>query len=664
MKLHTSDLAVIGVNFATVMLVGWWVLRRGFKDLDGCFPGRKSNRRRLDGRQGIPMKKCLLTAAAVTIAASLHGESQFHDFIRVHGDQLVEDGKPFRFISWNIPNLHLVEDNIPFADVNGTGWRLPDRFEITDALATVRQMGGQVVRTYVLSVLRTNDAPGVPRHVLGPGQFNEEAFRALDQVLQIANEQRVRLIIPLVDNWHWWGGRSQYAGFRGKPKDDFWTDPQIIADFKQTIRFLLTRTNTLTGVRYTDDKAVLCWETGNELECPPSWTREIAGYIKSLDTNHPVMEGFHTSELREASLAMPEVDIVTTHHYPGMKQSFAQLIRQNAARAKGRKPYVVGEFGFVPMKEMTDAIQATLETQTAGALAWSLRFRNRDGGFYWHSEPAGGNQYKAFHWPGSSIADDYDEIPFTKLMRDQAFAICGLSVPPLSTPAPPKLLAITDVSALSWQGSVGANHYVVERAAQANGPWQTIAEHADESFTQYRPQFSDESAPKGRWFYRVCARNSAGLSKPSNVVGPVKVTHATLVDELADFSKVQSHTGELEIKSRNCRSAMDDAHRAGGTRGSALAYRLESPLLAAKVSVCFPKELADLKFSVSADGQSFRPAVGQRQDFPYGAGDYGYWRRAIYAVQPGDQKVRFLKIEFTGEAQISRVEIQHEAATR
>ena len=50
------------------------------------------------------------------------GESQFRDFVRVQGDQLVEDGKPFRFISWNIPNLHLVEDYIPFEPpVSATG---------------------------------------------------------------------------------------------------------------------------------------------------------------------------------------------------------------------------------------------------------------------------------------------------------------------------------------------------------------------------------------------------------------------------------------------------------------------------------------------------------------------------------------------------------------
>ena len=427
----------------------------------------------------VVMKKILLTACVMTLAAVSPGESQFRDFVRVQGDRLVEDGKPFRFISWNIPNLHLVEDYIPFEPPvsatgepsrNWSGWRLPDRFEITDALATVKDMGGTVVRTYVLSVRRTQDSPDVPRHVLGPGQFNEEAFRTLDQVLQVANEQGVRLIIPFVCNWHWWGGRAQYAGFRGKSKDDFWTDPQLIADLKETIRFVVTRTNTLTGVRYADDKAILCWETGNELECPPSFTREIAAYIKSLDPNHPVMEGLHGSELREESLAMPEVDIVTTHHYPGMKKSFAQLIRENAARAKGRKPYIVGEFGFVTTQEMTEAIQATVDTQTAGALAWSLRFRSRDGGFYWHSEPSGGNKYKAFHWPGSPLADDYDEVPFMQLMRNQAFAIRGLTAPPLVVPAPPKLLPITDVSAISWQGSVGAQVYVVERAPQAERP--------------------------------------------------------------------------------------------------------------------------------------------------------------------------------------------------
>jgi hypothetical protein len=59
----------------------------------------------------------------------------------------MDGGQPFRFISFNLPNLQMIEDNLPFAGTNP--WRLPDEFEIRDGLATVRQMGGTVVRTYV-----------------------------------------------------------------------------------------------------------------------------------------------------------------------------------------------------------------------------------------------------------------------------------------------------------------------------------------------------------------------------------------------------------------------------------------------------------------------------------------------------------------------------------
>ncbi len=626
--------------------------------------------------KSVVMKKVLLTACVMTLAAVSPGESQFRDFVRVQGDRLVEDGRPFRFISWNIPNLHLVEDYIPFEPPvsatgepsrNWSGWRLPDRFEITDALATVKDMGGTVVRTYVLSVRRTQDSPDVPRHVLGPGQFNEEAFRTLDQVLQVANEQGVRLIIPFVCNWHWWGGRAEYAGFRGKSKDDFWTDPQLIADLKETIRFVVTRSNTL-------DRRPVCRRQGHSLlgnrqrigvpavrslvRLPPTSSRSTR--------NHPVMEGFHGSELREESLAMPEVDIVTTHHYPGMKKSFAQLIRENAARAKGRKPYIVGEFGFVTTQEMTEAIQATVDTQTAGALAWSLRFRNRDGGFYWHSEPSGGNKYKAFHWPGSPIADDYDEVALHATdAATRRLPFADLPVPPLVVPTPPKLLPITDVSAISWQGSVGAQS--LRRGAHSH--WQKAPGQSSAlRWTRASPSTGRSSATsprcKASGFTAYLRRNGAGVSEPSNVVGPVQVSCSTLVDELADFSRVHSRSGELDIKSRDCRSVMEDAHRAGGQVGSELVYRLESPVIGATVFVFFPKELADLTFSSSADGQEYHPAAAQRRDFPFGAGGLRLLAAGRLPRAARRNHDRYLKFEWSGEAQVSRVEIQHEAATR
>jgi mannan endo-1,4-beta-mannosidase len=594
---------------------------------------------------------------AVSTTAPLRAESALRDFITVRGDQMMEGGKPFRFISFNLPNLQLIEDNMPFTGTNA--WRLPDEFEIRDGLMTVRQMGGTVVRTYSLSVVRTNDDPDMPGYVLGPGKFNEAAFRELDLVLKIANEQGVRLVIPLVNNWKWQGGRGECAGFRGKTRDDFWTDPQLIADFEQTIQFVVTRTNSLTGVRYCDDRAILCWETGNELACPPSWTREIARYIKSLDHNHLVMDGVNGAYLHSASLIDPDVDIVTTHHYPGsqIKKTFSELIRENWAMAKGRKPYVVGEFGFVSTAQMEDTMKTIMDTGMSGGLLWSLRFRDRDGGFYWHSEPDGDNLYKAFHWPGSVIGAAYDETDLMASVRQYAFAIRSLTPPPIPVPARPTMLPITDNAAISWQGSVGAASYTVERASKARGPWTVAGANIDESFVQYRPLFNDESAPNGNWYYRVRAKNAAGLSKPSNVVGPVAVTHATLVDELADFSKVQARQGNIEITMRDCRKAKEDAHRAAGKAGDALIYRLPAAIDGCRVFTFFPLDVADLKFSISDDGRTYHDIPASRNEYFSGAGDYGYWKPILYQAEEIGGDAKFLKIELTGETQIGRVEI-------
>ena len=605
------------------------------------------------------LKYALLAWIFLATASVFAGETSLTNFITAHDGKLFEGAREFRFISMNIPNLLDIEDNVPFTGENP--WRLPDRFEINDALETVRQMGGTVARTYVITVQRTNDLPGTPRHVLGPGKFNETAFRTLDEVLAAANRTGVRLIIPLVDNWPWMGGRAEYAGFRGKTKNDFWTDPQLIADFKETIRFILTRTNTVTGVRYADDPAILCWETGNEIESPAPWTREIAHYIKSLDTNHLVMDGFNASRLRNESLEIPDIDIVTTHHYPGGKvTSFAPLIRENASRARGKKAYVIGEFGFVGTAEMGLTMDAIAESGASGGLLWSLRFRNRDGGFYWHSEPHGANLYKAFHWPASVLGEPYDEARLLELVRAKAFSIRGLALPKISTPTPPTLLPITDAAAISWQGSVGASSYQIERAARDSGPWQIIASNVDEAFTQYRPDFSDENVPAGNWFYRVRARNGSGTSAPSNIIGPVNVKTATLVDELADFSKTKSRSGNWYLSNRDCRAAREDAHRAVGDSGDQLVYELPNVIESFKIFAFFPKNVSDIKCSVSDDGKSFREVTVQKTNYFHGPGDYNYWQPVLFHAGNAVGG-KFLKLELTGDTQISRVEISHPA---
>jgi mannan endo-1,4-beta-mannosidase len=586
-------------------------------------------------------------------------EPAFSNFITAHNGKLFDGGQEFRFVSWNIPNLLIIEDNYAWDAPND--WLLPDEFELTDAFASVRQLGGTVVRSYSLPIQRADEDASIPKYIRGLGQYNEDAFRTLDLALKLANAQHIRLILPLVNNWPWQGGRGDLAAWRGKTKDDFWTDPQLIADFEDIVRHVLTRTNTLTGVRYLDDKAILCWETGNELRGPSSWTKTIAEFIKGVDTNHLVMDGYDAG-IRPEVLEMPAVDIVTTHHYPSSQnpKTIAEQIRDDAKLVNARKAYIIGEFGFVKTDEMGDAMKAIEDSPVSGGLLWSLRFRDRNGGFYWHSEPDGANLYKAFHWPPSSFGDPYDETKLVGMVRAAAFAIRGLPEPQVPVPAAPKLLPIADAGAISWQGSVGARSYQVERAAGMNGDWTVISSNIDEAFTQYRPQFADEKIPSGKWFYRVRAGDEAGISEPSNIVGPVDVKTAWLVDELADFSKTSSHSGGCTIADRNCRVTKEDIHRVAGSAGGTLTYKLPSAIDGLKVYAFFEKNVSPIKFSVSDDGAEFHEITAQMENVFHGPGDYNYWKPVLFHTEsvPGG---KFLKMELTGDTQISRVEISRKA---
>jgi mannan endo-1,4-beta-mannosidase len=608
--------------------------------------------------------RLMLTAASVLMLLSFTraaAQDDMRQFITRSGDRLMEGTKEYRFISFNIPNLHLVEDNMAFEATSE--WRFPEEFEIADALMSVRRMGGRVARTYVLSVCKKDGPNPIPCHVRAPGEFNEEAFRALDKVLETANRLGVRVVIPLVDNWKWWGGVEQYAEHRGKPAGAFWTDPEIISDFKKTISFLLNRRNTYTGTLYKDDRAVLAWETGNELYSPYSWTREIAAHIKSLDSNHLVWDGFYIGnrEIQTEALSDPNIDIVSSHHYPDPNKNILEDIERFQRQIAGKKVYVLGEFGFVPLSEIRKILDAVIQKGVSGALVWSLRFHNRDGGFYWHSEPSGGALYKAYHYPGFITGAAYEERGLMALMREKAYEIRGLQRSPiLEVPAPPVLLPVKSVAEISWQGSAGAEAYDVERAAKLKGPWTTVGASVDDTWAQYRPLFSDVSAAAGQtYYYRVRAKNSIGASQPSNVVGPVRVEDYTIVDELTDFSHTHEHGGDVALETGDARAYKEDAHRLRAGVEGWVTYRAPAPLRSARVLVFTESVGKDAEFYVSQDGASFVRVEPKVNRFPTTVNPYGYKlpvRYELADLQPGS---RFLKIILRTGAQLSRVELRH-----
>jgi hypothetical protein len=575
---------------------------------------------------------------------------QFQNFVTASGDRLMDGKEELRFVSFNIPNLHYIEDNFAFTEPNP--WRIADRYEIRDALMSIRQTGGRVTRMYVPSVRKETDDSAVVRHVLAPGVFNEEAFRAYDRVLEAANQCGVRVIIPLVDNWWWWGGPKEYAAFRGKSKDEFWTDSLLIADFEKTIAHIINRVNTYTGVPFKQDKAVLGWETGNELVCPFSWTKQIASYIKSLDTVHLVIEGTNSREISDDALLDPHIDVLSTHDYGPADRSIPQILKARE-RAAGRKPYFVGEFGFTPTAGMQRMIDTVIATGVSGIMVWSLRGHNRDGGFYYHTSD--------YRWPGFASGNAWDESGVISLFREKAYQINGRMPEPLPVPETPRLLPIETPYKISWQGSTGAASYLIERKADDELLWQVIAPKASDADFGYRPLYSDTTAEPGRRYsYRIRGRNASGYSEESDPVGPVTVRSRMLIDEMGDTSRFYASSGNLKFPGPgDVARARQDRSRVSGKTGDYIVYRL--PAAISSVQIDFFATTKDAENNMALQSGSSAGAISPlpcvRQVFAPMKNDYSFYACIRLSVRDIPPDHRFIRIDLADNCQVSRVEI-------
>ncbi len=314
----------------------------------------------------------------------------------------------------------------------------------------------------------------------------------------------------------------------------------------------------------------------------------------------------------------------------------------------------------MPANEIEEVYDTVIENGISGALLWSLRFHHRDGGFYWHFEPSGGAHYKAYHWPGFDGGEAYDERRVMQMTREKAYKIRGVEPPAIAPPQPPRLLPIDDVAAISWQGSAGAQDYIVERAVSNDGPWTMAGDGIDDSAVQYRPLFNDASAtPGATYFYRVRARNAAGDSGTSNAVGPVRVAHRTLVDEGKDLSQIASKTGDVKATTGEDRRRREDVSRIAIPGGGSIVYEVDEPIVAWRARLFREGEAATVWASVSADGSAFEPAGVEVHSQLKDAGDYGYLGQLELRSTKLPAGMRFLRLEGQGgEVELSRVEIQ------
>ncbi len=405
------------------------------------------------------------------------------------------NGQPFRFSGANISWLGL-------QDRSDGSIAYPSHFAVDDALATASWMGDTVVRAHTLGISVGCELCIEP----ALGTFNPVALQHIDYAQLSARRHHIKLIIPLVDNWHYYhGGKSIFTRWRGLSDEQaFYSSPAVIHDFEDYIHTLLNHVNTYTGIAYKDDPTILAWETGNELSAPVSWVQTISTYLKQEDHHHLVMDGNYeqANEFNNflPDLAIKTLDLYSGHYYPPTNTALQTEVQQVT---RAQKVFIVGEFDWnTNQGDQLRSFLATIEhSGVVGDLYWTLFPHDASHGFVNHNESF------TLHYPG----DTPDMRRRVQVLTAHAYAMRGLTVPDQATPGTP---LITDVHSdrITWRGAVGADTYSVERSTQGpQGPWTEICHRCA---TDWNTPWRDTTQPPGIIEYRVRGYSVAGTPGP------------------------------------------------------------------------------------------------------------------------------------------------------
>ncbi len=292
-------------------------------------------------------------------------------FVRRLGNTLMLGDRPFRF---NGNNTYYLQAEIAYGREAG----------VEETLDKMADLGMAVTRANAHNDHPPAQDPAVIQ--TDPGVYREASLVALDRSIDEGRKRNIRMVLKLTNNWEAYGGIRRYVGWKlgrlpmASEYSQFYSDGTIRQWFKDYARTILERRNTVTGVLYKDEPAILAWELGNELRNPApgnasvlvEWMTEMAAFIKSVDPNHLVAdggEGFDDDPNLYRGLSntypvngregcsyhrmveIPDIDMVSYHLYPsswGLNDTTDVAIwikrHEEIARAANKVAYF-GEYG-------------------------------------------------------------------------------------------------------------------------------------------------------------------------------------------------------------------------------------------------------------------------------------------------------------------------------
>ncbi|KAF6162028.1 hypothetical protein GIB67_002617 [Kingdonia uniflora] len=182
-------------------------------------------------------------------------------FIQTRGMRFVLNGSPYYANGFNAYWLMYVASDPS------------QRNKVTSAFQQASRHGLTVARTWAFS-----DGGYRPLQY-SPGSYNENMFKGLDFVISEARKYGIKLILSFVNNYESLGGKKQYvewAKSQGQylsSEDGFFTSPVVKGYYKNHVKTVITRHNSMTGLVYKDDSTIMAWELMNEPRC----TSDLSG---------------------------------------------------------------------------------------------------------------------------------------------------------------------------------------------------------------------------------------------------------------------------------------------------------------------------------------------------------------------------------------------------
>ena len=367
------------------------------------------------------VKKILLIAALAVIVSAAFlvyrggiSSNKFlvrPGFVQARGSRFAVDGRRFRFVGANVAVIYGNEE----------------RALMPTTLREAARAGIGVIRIWASGESGPGDgtAAGVARNEWlrvnpfrrGPEEWNEDAFVSLDRAIAEAARHNLRVQLCLTNWWRDTGGVVRYLRWAGHSDaaDDsqpygvnaeramlFYTNVDTRRFYREHMRRLALRRNTVSGVLYRDDPTIFAWELMNEAQAVTgrwaerrAWIAEMSSYLKSLDPNHLITPGdwgYRTAAERREWLIdhqLPNIDFCDVHHYPTDDQdsfvdtptALAEFVDNRAAAAFSlQKPLVFGEFGmdvngyngFSQTDWFRAFFEASVRAGSAGAMFWIL----------------------------------------------------------------------------------------------------------------------------------------------------------------------------------------------------------------------------------------------------------------------------------------------------